>query len=154
MLSNLWQNLTKNQKIVFFALLQLVVIVVLVVALNTAFGTERQHVEIENNDVLSNVPKSDRDLLDEQLWNLIQNNVAGVDRSVIDDAVVRDGTYKETNDGEGNLGATFLLDIDSIKQTYAISIVWTTNRSEIVADSVYVDCPPIDQMKYPETVCY
>lgn len=154
MLNSLWENLSKNQKITFLVVIQIFIIIILAVILNSVLGSERQHVTVENESVLSNVPESDRQLLNEQLWGVIQNNVTGVDRSVINDAVVRDGTYEETDDENGNMGATFLLDIDSIKQTYAVSIVWSTDSKNTIADSVYINCPPIDQMKYPETVCH
>lgn len=147
---NLMQNLDKKQKIGILVFCQLVVIVIIVMVINFSFG-ERNHIETVNEGVLSSVPNSEKELYHDELWNIIKNNVDGLDKSIINDAVVRDGSYIETVD-ENNKNAKqvdFLVDIDSIKQTYKVTLAWSNNGNV----TPVVDCPAYSDMKYKETFC-
>lgn len=149
--NSLYQNLSKNQKIGIFVVLQIFLIVVIAVSVNSVLNAEKPHIKITNDNEIQNVPEDDVELFKKQLWEVVSENVEGADESVIDDATIREGTYKENKDEDGYHGAEFLIDIDSIKQTYAISITWS--KTNEVADSVYIGCPPQNEMKYPETTC-
>lgn len=150
MLSDIYHNLSKTQRIIAIIVIQLIIGIILIATINIIFREEKPKIEITNDDSLQNVPAEDVDQLKKQLWEVVSKNVDNADKSVINDGVVREGSYKE-NEDEQYHGAEFLLDIDSIKQTYAISIIWSDK--EEVADSVYINCPPRSQSKYPESFC-
>ncbi len=149
MFQTLRQNLTKNQKIGIIVIIQIIIIMLIVVWVNIAIQP-KAHVEVVNENE-TNIPDSNWRGLENELWNLIQNNVSDVTQSDVDDVVIRDGTYEETTNNDITT-ARFLIDIDSLKQTYSVVISWS-NSVELY-DALSIDCPPIDQMKYPETVCY
>ena len=143
------QNLSKNQKIGIAVILQVIVIAFIIACVKWATAPQ-PHVEVVNENETS-IPDDRWRGIKNEIWYLVQNNVPNVTQSDIDDAVIREGTYEETTENEITT-ATFLLDIDSIKQTYYITVSW----SDAVAlyDYMTVDCPPQNEMKYPDTVCY
>ena len=67
------------------------------------------------------------------------------------DVVIREGTYKEVESEDG-VKVEFIVDIDSLKQSYIVRTGWTNDKSVIY--EVIVDCPPQSKMKYSDTVCY
>lgn len=149
MFKNLMQNLSKNQKIGIAIIMQVIIVIVIVVCVKWAISPQ-PHVEIVNRNETS-IPDDRWQGIKNEIWYLIQNNVSNVTRSDIDDAVIRDGTYEEITENEITT-ATFLLDIDSIKQTYYITVSWSDTVT--IYDYMTVNCPPQNEMKYPDTVCY
>ena len=151
MFRNLMENLSKGQKIGLLVVCQAVFVVVLVLIVQGLMNG-REYVKIEDTAGV-NLPEKVREFVADNIWETIKGNVENVSRNDIDDVVVREETYSETvEDDEDLVRANFIVDIDSIKQTYAISAGWS--RGGEVVYEVIVNCPPIDEMKYPETVCY
>lgn len=154
MLRTFWNNLSKIQKIGLIAVLQVIVILVLVLLVQS-FTVEKSHVEIENEPVSETndeMPKKVKDFVEENIWSMIRSNVAEATRNNVDDVVIREGTYVTTRNSDGSIAANFIVDIDSLKQSYTVSTGWSKDGKEMF--ETIIDCPPIEQMKYPETVCY
>ena len=154
MLRTFWNNLSKIQKIGLIAMAQILVIIVLVLLVQS-FTVEKSHVEIENEPVSEaeeEMPKKVKDFVEENIWSMIRSNVAEATRNNVDDVVIREGTYVTTRNSDGSIAANFIVDIDSLKQSYTVSTGWSKDGKEMF--ETIIDCPPIDQMKYPETVCY
>lgn len=149
MFRTLWGNFSRSQKVVAIVMAQVVVILILVSCLMVAFRP-KTHVEVQDGGDNS-IPEDSWTGMKNELWYLIQNNVEDVTRSKIDDAVIREGTYEETTEDDITT-ATFLLDIDSLKQTYSVTISWSNTVK--LSDGLAINCPRKDEMKYPETVCY
>lgn len=149
MFKDLMENLSRNQKIGIMVVLQAIIIVVIVVCVNMAMAP-RDYVGIVNENEAA-IPDERWEGIKNELWYLIAANVDGADKSDIDDAEVREGTYEETVEGDITT-ARFLLDIDSLKQTYAVTVSWSDEVE--LSDSLAIDCPRASEMKYPETVCY
>lgn len=150
-------NLSRNQKIVIVLVLQIFVILSIVVLLQNVFNSEKDHmVDASANNVntaiAEDVPNDLEVSFEKTLWNVLSMNVDGLDENKVD-YTVREGSY-EFNDSDGASSATFLVDIDSLKQTYAVSIAWSgDNRKGSMPPDILINCPPLNQMKYPETVC-
>lgn len=149
MFESLKQNLSKKQKIGIIIVLQVVFIGLVVGVVNWAMQP-RENVAVTNENVTP-IPDANWRGIKNELWDLIEQNVPGLDESVVDDATIREGTYEETFENDITT-ARFLLDIDSLKQTYAITVSWS-DKVEL-HDAMQINCPPQSQMKYPETVCY
>ena len=146
-------NLSKGGKITLWVILQLIVIIILISVVSSTFQ-EKERVEIENEDTISSVvPKEYIESFKETLWELISNNVPNADRSVVDDIVVRDDSYEEIVEGKAK-SVNFIIDIDSIKQTFMVSIGWSEDSDSSPDNNIGISCPPKNKMKYPETVCY
>lgn len=152
MLRTFWDNLSKVQKIGLVAVVQVLVIIILVL-LAQSFMAEKSHVEIESGSVSeTDMPKKAEDFIAENIWSIIKSRVADVTRNDIDDVVIREGTYSAAENEDGSVSASFIVDIDSLKQSFTVSTGWSKDGQTVY--ETIVDCPPLDQMKYSETVCY
>ena len=150
MFKTLINNLSKTQKICLLVALQIIVIVILA-SLVQSFTAEKSHVEIENNaEISAEIPDNAERFIKDNIWQLIKDKVADVDKNNID-VVIREGTYNEIYTDDG-VQATFIVDIDSLKQSYRVSTGWSEDGSTVY--EVIVNCPRADEMKYPETICY
>lgn len=148
-----WQNLSKIQKISFVFFLQALFIIIIIIVLNFTLQPKKhiKSISSEENFTLP-IPDKNIETFKNALWAVISNNVREVDRSVLDDVTIREGSYEEIEE-ESSRMASFIVDIDSIKQTYKVSISWVTDSKSGLYDDVAIDCPPQSQMKYPETIC-
>ncbi len=147
----LFNNLTKPQRIGLLFVLQFLVVIMIVSVIFLSFS-DKEHVEMSNeNGILSQVPDDILDNFKETLWGVIKKN-QDVDKSVVDDIVIREDSYKEIVEEESK-SINFLIDIDSVKQTYVISIGWDTGSEGDDTSGINIGCPPISQMKYKETFC-
>lgn len=149
MFENLKNNLSKGQKTGIILIIEAIFVAVVIFLVHSALQPEL-NVEVANQNETP-IPTEQWNGVKKQIWHLIEDNVDGVTKTNIDDAVIRDGTYEEETNNEITT-AKFLLDIDSIKQTYAVTVSWSDTVE--LSDYVAVDCPSQDMMKYPDTVCY
>lgn len=150
-LHNLRQNLTKQQKIGILIGAQVLFIVLIIIIVNIIFQP-RSHVDLTNDNLISNVPATEQTYFKEQLWNIVSSNYSNVDRSVIDDAVIREGSVSSEFDEVTQIHSTyFVVDIDSLELTYDVTIQWS--NKEQLPDTISISCPPMNEMKYPGTIC-
>ena len=153
MFRNLLRNLTKKQKIIILIVAQILFAIILIVVINMIFKP-RSHIDtVDNSGVLKNIPSAEIELYEQALWNIIEEGVPGVESSVINDVVVREDTYNQEESevtGDIQYQASFIVDIDSIEQTYEIVLGWT--RKGETVDPI-IQCPPMNEMKYPGTIC-
>ncbi len=148
----LYENLSQGQRMGVLVFSQLLVAVVIALLLMPVFQ-ERNRVDVaKGGEVFEGVPVEMQENFRQTLWQVVSNNVANADKSVVDDVVVREGSYEKTED-EGMRAVNFIIDIDSIKQTYVVSIGWSDDVSKYGPNNVSIECPPASQMKYPETEC-
>ena len=151
MLKNLSENLSKTQKIVILVLLQVLFLALLVLTVR-AFTTDESPVVIDNESADdSSIPKNARNFIADNIWEVIKENIQGVTKNTIDDVVIREDTYDETVLEDGSVWANFIVDIDSLKQSYIISTGWSKDGETVY--EVNVNCPPVEKMKYQETIC-
>ena len=143
------QNLSRNQKIGLAVVFEVIFVVVVVALVNLALQPEL-NVAV-TNEKETPIPEQQWEGVKKEVWHLVEDNVENATRANIDDAEIRDGTYEETT--ENNITtAQFLLDIDSIRQTYAVTVSWSDAVE--LHDYVAIDCPPVEKMKYEDAVCY
>lgn len=152
MLNNLINNLTKRQKIIIGIILQLFIIISLVATVNIILNTEKVRTfDADGDSGMDEVPDDLELVFREQLWSVVSTNVEGLDKSELSYSIRKDSYSANVEDGVGE--AVFLVDVDSVKQTYRVSIVWS-EESGSTPDDIVIDCPRKDEMKYPETVCH
>lgn len=106
-------------------------------------------------ELLAKVGNGELNNFRQELLNLLRGNgVIGMDETV-DDVVVREGTVVSSTDAYSEdeywRTTTFLVDIDSIKQTYSVKIVESEKNMEGVTAQIY--CPKLSDSKYPESKC-
>ena len=71
------------------------------------------------------------------------------------EAIIRNGTYTESETETGNILANFILDIPSIEQSLSIYYLWSSNpeNSPIIGDPLNIYCAPKDLTNYPDSTC-
>ena len=148
-LKTIWHNLSKIQKIGLIVVIQALIIMLIVVILNLSLG-HRDHIEIEDETgVLSSMPTAEKELYEDALWEVISDHIDNLDRSVVKEATIREESYTEEIDSEnGVTSVSFLIDIDSIRQTYKVRAGWT-KKEPFTVDPV-IECVSVNESKYPE----
>lgn len=76
----------------------------------------------------------------------------------IEDAVIREGSFNQSNDSDNGLHrVTFILDIKSLRQSYNVSYGWTdvldAEHNSLTENISYVKCLPADKLIYGEFDC-
>jgi len=144
-------NLNKKQKVLIILIALFIIIGSIIIAI-FAYNN-RSHFTIKNfNSYLKDVPGNSKKGLENVAWNLVSETVNSVDKekTYIQDALIRENSYKETL-YKGVNTATFLLDIDSIKRTYSVTFSWS--KTEEVVDGIIINCPKKTDSKYPDEEC-
>ena len=157
MLRTFWNNLSKAQKIGFLMLVQLFVVVILVLLVQS-FMKEKAYVEMENQSVSEyNIPKNAEEFISENIWIAIRNNVADVSKNDIKDVTIREGTYEETKNDDGTISANFIVDIDSVKQSYIAEYFYGSlegmNEMEREASATLYCIEEPELVKFPDFHC-
>lgn len=153
---SLTQNLSKKQKVVIVVLMQIILVIILasIVVVNTS--QPRNHIStVDNDDILKNIPSKEIELYEQGLWSIIEETVDGADKSMIKDAVIREGSYidetdENQNDSSGSHQVSFIVDIDSIQQSYKVVLGWSRDQY----NPPIIDCLPASEAKYPDSICY
>jgi len=108
-------------------------------------GGSLQRIVINNfSSVVENLPKSERTIIEQNLcWTVGLNT--SMDVMEISDANVRESSYKQTyNSSKKVYTTTFLVDIPSLRQTYAITDKWSPlpeGQSGLLDNTAMVLCP-------------
>lgn len=108
----------------------------------------------DDDGILKDIPKAEVELYEQELWKVISATDKNIDKSIINDVVVREKSYKEDIRTVGDSGSvshqvSFIVDIDSIKQSYQIVLNWEKD----FYDTPIIDCLPISEAKYPDSFC-
>lgn len=154
-LKALVQNLSRKQKITILIILQALLIIVIVSIANSIISKPKDHVgTLDDKGILKDVPKAEIELYEQELWKVVSATDENLDRSIINDVVVREESYTEDSrviEDTGNTAhqVSFIVDIDSIKQSYKISLSWEKD----FYNTPIVDCLPISEAKYPNSFC-
>ena len=154
---NLSINLSTGAKIAIVVIAQALIIII-VLAVVSAFTKEPERIFVDENNQQTNIPDAEWKGIKDRIWTILSNRIENLDRNEIDGVVIREGTYsekvKDSKNGKIH-DASFLVDIDSLKQTYDVKVSWAdSSRVEFMSSPIYVECPKKSQMKYPETFCY
>ena len=139
-----WQNLKGWQKGGIFVAL-IAVIAIIIVAVVVAINSE-PNVKINFSEDVS-IPGGEIRKIREKLVNVISNNTENFSRSVTYVGNARD--YEEDK-GDKYSTATFIVDFDTISESYAVSVTWPASDDD--SPNIIIACPLMDS-KYPETPC-
>lgn len=128
----------------------LIAIAFLVLIIGLIIHHFRTHLSIANfSEVESSMSSADRARIEDRLFGIIA--MAGLDPNA-DDIKIREGSYEEETSGGVTTG-TFIVDIDSLRQTYVITAEWSSDKDVIHTDDVYIMCPKLDQIIYEGSTC-
>lgn len=95
------------------------------------------------------------DLISRELYLIIRsNNVGDIPDNSIKDIVIRDGSYSKTfSESEGVHRVSFIVDIESIHQSYHVKYAWSNSGDDLSENGNYqydtlVTCLPQDLLIY------
>ena len=147
---NLFSYLNKKQKFLLIFIPILIVSVILAFLVFSYFNQKSRQIEIIGlNKEAATAPNIDKTILEEQLKNVVLKN-PDINEKDISTATIREGSYSEqTKDNVTT--AHFIIDLDSIKQTYTVSFSWSDNVN--IPNSTYIECPTLKENKYPDSKC-
>lgn len=138
---------TKLLIVVSVAVSLAIIIVAIVLAVMKEHEDAARQVTMESYP--ASMPEEIRRGLGEQLKNLLIQKEDAKPEEVIK-GVIRNGSYEESIDSDIT-SVTFLVDIDSYKQTYAVAASWS-DKVEI-SDAITITCPNKEQSKFPKSFC-
>lgn len=151
----IWTNLQRWQKIALILVLQLIFLIIIAATLNLSLKDRNHIIVADDSDQTKDMPAAAKEAYKEVLWDIIEANVENVDKSIINDAVIREDSYKEEVDDEsGAVQVNFLVDIDSIRQTYRVVLGWDKGESKITTPQIGCPMPALGETtKYPDSFC-
>lgn len=151
-----WDKKKMITRILVLVVIAIVVLVGVGVLIWNLVPKDYDKVTIRNDDeLIEKVGSGEVNNFKQELLNLLRENKIIGSNDLIDDAEVREGTVVSgtviDGDGEYRKTTTFLVDIDSIKQTYVVRILESDVEMDGITAQIY--CPKVSESKYPESEC-
>jgi uncharacterized protein YxeA len=159
---NNMQNISRGRKILLVALVVIfiAIIIALIVAAVNNSSTKNQYgsfIKIQNYDQkVKHLTSTMKDAMQSSLYKLVKkNSTEGFEASTVKDAYIRDSSDTQTYDSYKNLYyGTFIVDMASIKQSYAVQYSYsTTNTLDLGGSPIIFSCLPKDKLRYGEFDC-
>ncbi len=98
----------------------------------------------------TNIPDSELVKIRKVLYGVIKDNSDNFDDKITYEGIARE--YQEYSNTSEKTTATFIVDFDSIKQSYFITINWPADKDDDIPNYI-IDCP-LEKSKYTETKCH
>ena len=149
MFKNLLSNLSKRQKL--FLLSSILVFIILLIVLLYITISNTPVIKINNlyNHTHFLSPKQEK-VLGDYLWTAIKANSDNDTKPT--DVVIRDESFSEIKTLGDTTLITFLVDIDSIKQTFKV-VINSDDSKEADVNTIGVECPLYSELKYKDHAC-
>ncbi|MBR1795888.1 hypothetical protein IJ765_01320 [Candidatus Saccharibacteria bacterium] len=144
----------KNKKNLIITIISIIISATLIFLLViTLLPKEYDAVKITNESVnLSKIPSEYLTAFRTQLIrHLREQNLTksdDIDVSIREDTI---HTFTEINHSINTTTSAFIVDIDSVKQTYQVKVLNATG--DYVGIYTQINCPKVSEMKYPNTEC-
>ena len=153
--------MSQRKRIIIIASIVIVFIIlpILIYVLVSGKNTYGDSISISNLSSFTKGQPTNQERIDfiqYNLFNVINMNVKKpIKSNSLSDAKVRDGSFLQTdNDIDNSHEVTFIIDIESIKQSYGASYQWSDAKN--ISNNEYgtqVTCLPIDELKYGDFNC-
>jgi hypothetical protein len=138
-----------------------VVIITIIIAIIVQLSPKNEYgegIKIQNYDQkVKNVSQQLHDGTEASLFNVVKKNVPeDTNPAKIKDAFIRDNSNSQDYDKDNDIySGKFIVDIDSIKQSYLIQYTYikNENNSEGLTNRVVVSCVNEEDVKYKSFKC-
>ena len=138
----------------------LIFIIITAIILSTIFSNPYlgKQTNIANLSEYTRGLKSDKETVERIKYNLyeaITRNTPNIDATKLSDVLIRDKTFSQDYNEETKVfSVKYIVDIDSIKQTYRIAYEWSEDKNAQLNEwGTYVKCPTKEQLKYADFNC-
>lgn len=147
------QNSTKKLIIAIISVVAgLAILIPLIIILSPK---EYDAVKVTNNpDSFSKISTNHFNTFRTQLIRHLREQNLISEKGTVDDISIRENTihvFTTTESGTDLTNSYFIIDIDSLKQTYQVEV--SDSIGDYVGTIARIKCPKISEMKYPETEC-
>lgn len=144
--------------IVILILVGVVVVVISILGISGFFHKNPYGPETKIDNYRSYIKKSPQDTQDATftaLYNAIKINVSDPEAIPSNGAKIRDGSFTSTVEEDNTIHFdTFIVDIDSIQQSYYAQITWSNNKeADLGGYPILFTCPTAEQLIYQEFDC-
>lgn len=144
---------------IIIAIFVFIVSIILVISLISIFRKNPYGPEtkIDNfSQYYRQTPSDVRDLTFSQLYGIIDNNLSDDTKVPTSGAKIRKDTNTNKYDASSDINYyTFMVDIESIQQSYYVQISWSknSNNNALGGYPILITCPKPDQLIYKEFSC-
>lgn len=149
----------ENRRTIFIALLVgFIVAIVIIIGFYIASlnNDNKERISIKNySEYVKNLPSSEREALETMLYRTVSNNLDDDEKiKSINDAYIRNDSYSQDYKDDAYT-TTFIVDIESIKQSYKLQSVYANYNNETVNldYTQLVLCLEKDKLKYGDFNC-
>lgn len=151
----------ERKKVLLRIVIAFIAIVAVVIVLAFFFRSDKNQygyfIKIQNFDQkVKNVPSDTRDSLESYLYNVVVMNVTpDFDARKVGDAYIREGSERQELNNTNVYTGEFIIDIESIKQSYRAQYSYSTDETSrlTAGNPVVISCLPEDQLKYGPFEC-
>lgn len=157
MFNEIKQNLTQNQKLGIFIVSQILVVIVAAILFSINPSQPKGEINFNNPqdsiDLSSfkEIPEKNQQEIKQNLYDYLSKKFPTTDFTHTPISIRTESFSIKTNNT--NKSATFLIDIDNLKQTFKISYAWSPTSTNKLPSNFSVDCPQNTEMKYEGTFC-
>lgn len=147
-MQQLFENLSKKQKIGFMTVI-FVVFVIIIISIIAIINKAEPIAKIRNlNEYMTTATVEEEYFLQRQLYLFLQNSH---DTKINDlDIYIREGSFVETEANGANI-TDFIIDIDKLKISYTVSYVFPIDKT--TSENPIFNCPAVEDVKYTDTKC-
>lgn len=131
--------------------LAVAILLVITVASNQTEPQSDTLVNVENFEDTTTVPDGYKAVIESSIGDMIRSN-SGLSTLEFNDAVIRDGTYKETINGDDR-SANFIVDIESLHYSFAVNVSWVDKKNSLKDPDVIITCPHYLDVIYTDKKC-
>ena len=117
---------------------------------------DSSRVTIQNySDIIKNLPDNVRVDFEKNLHDMIVHNNQGKDVSNIKDIFIRSNSSRQTEEKKGQISGSFIVDIESLKQSYGVQYKYSDNPNDGFATGypTSIVCLDKSQLIYGEFNC-
>lgn len=156
------KNLSQRTRIIITILVVFLVTGLIFIALFSLNKSDNKnqfgdYIKIQNyNNIINNLSPTMKDSIQTSLYNTVKINLSNeINSSSINDAYIRTPVTPQSFDTKKQIySGTFLIDMESIKQTYQVQYSYSTsNIIDVGGSPVIIMCPTKDQLRYGEFEC-
>lgn len=145
------QNFLKQHFKIIVSILVVILVVIVSIPVVSYFAN-KSYFPLKNENLISKIPSNDVNSLKHYLEKVLSQ----INHDNVRDAIIREDSITISDQKYENdtfHQASFLIDIDSIQQTYQVNMTWYDTKKGYEGERLQISCPKISDSKYPDSEC-
>ncbi len=106
-------------------------------------------------DIVRNIPTVFQEEIEATLYTVVVDNSPEKEVGLVRDAFIRDDSYEEMGTTEAVRSGSFLVDIESLKQTYRVQFTYSGDETSVNnrGNASTVTCPLPEELRFGDFEC-